>query len=173
MGRAASPKNNTKRTGPSSCGTVPWRPLGQISPGSPGFNPLTGQYVTDPPTTASPLIDPLHASDPWSDHFVRSYTPAVCPTSPSVPGSGTHPMHIKASIGQLCADDFGGKVKASGAKLPRLDVKASDASKAMVQVENWLWLCSIAGCGPSGQGPNTSSGVRSAKGTQDFRCISW
>eukprot|EP00971_Amphidinium_carterae_P234660 4656625-Amphidinium_carterae.1 len=55
---------------------------------------------------------------------------------PSVPPTA-HPSHGGTPHGASPADDFGGRVKATPAKLPRLEIKATDASKITLQIQNW------------------------------------
>eukprot|EP00971_Amphidinium_carterae_P053475 1053556-Amphidinium_carterae.1 len=59
---------------------------------------------------------------------------------PSVPPTA-HPSQGATPHGASPADDFGGRVKATPAKLPRLEIKATDASKITLQIQNWVVLC--------------------------------
>eukprot|EP00971_Amphidinium_carterae_P077029 1521954-Amphidinium_carterae.2 len=81
--------------------------------------------------TASPCVG-IGATPGVTSTLPQSGTPAVT-------GHGGH------HTGGGHSDDTGARFKATPAKLPRLDLRsATDSSKAMLAVENWLWLCSNA-----------------------------
>eukprot|EP00971_Amphidinium_carterae_P349189 6490889-Amphidinium_carterae.1 len=108
--------------------------VGTQSP--PGFS-----HVTAPPgfaygCGATPSIAP------GTPGYPRGDGPPGYPHGggPPGPGPGT-PAH---GHGHHHPEEFGGKVKASAAKLPRLELKGVDASRLMLKVQNWVWLCSNA-----------------------------
>eukprot|EP00971_Amphidinium_carterae_P132043 2615517-Amphidinium_carterae.1 len=68
------------------------------------------------------------------------YPPGYPAPPPSVPPTA-HPSQGGTPYGAPPADDFGGRVKATPAKLPRLEIKATDASKVTLQIQNWVVLC--------------------------------
>eukprot|EP00971_Amphidinium_carterae_P026673 526197-Amphidinium_carterae.3 len=69
-------------------------------------------------------------------------TPGVTSTNPQ-PGTPAFSAQGGTHTGGGSPDESGGRFKATPAKVPRLDLRtATDSSKAMLAVENWLWLCS-------------------------------
>eukprot|EP00971_Amphidinium_carterae_P348638 6490605-Amphidinium_carterae.3 len=122
-------------------------------------------------SAVNPLIDPLAEPDPWAgstigrvstigsappglSHVSGISTPGVacfgasaspCVATPGVASTGPQSATPVVTGHGGHTDDTGARFKATPAKLPRLDLRtATDASKSMLAVESWLWLCSNA-----------------------------
>eukprot|EP00971_Amphidinium_carterae_P039995 785048-Amphidinium_carterae.1 len=85
------------------------------------------------------VVQPNPIACPWVVPQMPMYPPGY-PAPPSVPPTA-HPSQGATPYGASPADDFGGRVKATPAKLPRLEMKATDASKITLQIQNWVVLC--------------------------------
>eukprot|EP00971_Amphidinium_carterae_P267049 5297006-Amphidinium_carterae.1 len=114
-------------------------------------------------SSTTPLIDPLHASDPWGDHLSGRMSTGYVPSAPSAPSVGTQGApgfsHVRLD---MQGQSFSSYVTPSiGRELVVVLFRGAQYLGSAVGKH-------LAGCGPSGQGPTrpVACAYSSAKGTQ-------
>eukprot|EP00971_Amphidinium_carterae_P038602 758850-Amphidinium_carterae.1 len=109
--------------GPSASAVPPGLGCTHVSTPSIGCNMASASVVQPNPIACPGVGPPLYP--PGGGY----------PAPPSVPPTA-HPSQGATPHGASPADEFGGRVKATPAKLPRLEMKATDASKITLQIQN-------------------------------------